>query len=220
MTAYVSILSCLAKDGESESNGVDIGENGVDESDDLGEHDKKEADDFVEDLMTIQSKDVLRKNLYNMVTENITLKKQIKQLKTDLAGKKELSSHSFQIDCDGLEDAEAGVSLVFGEVSTEVMGTKVPEVEKTPSKGGNPCFNCGKDGCRLSDCPLPRDARRIARNRREFQSSSVSSARYHEVSHDLYLITTKLKMQRCLALDPVQISSLKYIECRFTFRNH
>jgi len=185
MTAYVSILSCLAKDGESESTkGKDVSENGVEEkdNDELTESDKKEVDEFVEDLMTIQSKDMLKKNLYNMVTENITLKKQIKQLKTDLAAKKEATSQAFQIDCDGLEDVEAGVTLTFGGVSAEVMGKETPvtPTEKAPS-GSNRCFNCGESGCRLSDCKLPRDARRIAKNRRDFQNSSVaSSARYHE----------------------------------------
>ena len=184
MTAYVSILSCLAKDSESESsNGKDVSENGVDEEcDELSESDKKEADEFVEDLMTIQSKDMLKKNLYNMVTENITLKKQIKQLKTDLAAKKEASSQAFQIDCDGVEDVEAGVTLMVGEVSAEVLGKEAPasSTESAPG-GGNRCFNCGEPGHSMSDCKLPRDGRRIARNRREFQSSSVSSARYHEV---------------------------------------
>lgn len=187
MTAYVSILSCLAKDSESElTKGKDVSENGVEEkdNDELTESDKKEVDEFVEDLMTIQSKDMLKKNLHNMVTENITLKKQIKQLKTDLAAKKETTSQAFQVDCDGLEDVEAGVTLTFGEVSAEVMGKETPvtSIEKAPS-GSNRCFNCGESGCRLSDCKLPRDARRIAKNRREFQNSSVSSARYHEVRH-------------------------------------
>ena len=185
MTAYVSIFSCLAKDGESEStNGKDVSENGVDEEcDELSESDKKEADEFVEDLMTIQSKDMLKKNLYNMVTENISLKKQIKQLKTELAAKKEAASQAFQIDCDGVDDVEAaGVTLTIGEVSAEVLGTEAP-VAQTEKVGSNRCFNCGEAGCRLSDCPLPRDGRRIAKNRREFQSNSGSSARYHEVRH-------------------------------------
>ena len=133
----------------------------------------------------LQSKEMLKKNLYNMVTENITLKKQIKQLKTDLAAKIEATSQAFQIDCDGLEDVEAGVTLTFGGVSAEVMGKETPvtPTEKAPS-GSNRCFNCGESGCRLSDCKLPRDARRIAKNRRDFQNSSVaSSARYHEVRH-------------------------------------
>ena len=185
MTAYVSILSCLAKDSESESsNGKDVSENGVDEEcDELSESDKKEADEFVEDLMTIQSKDMLKKNLYNMVTENITLKKQIKQLKTDLAAKKEASSQAFQIDCDGVEDVEVGVV----EVGVEVLGKEAPvSSTETAPGGGNRCFNCGEPGHSMSDCKLPRDGRRIARNRREFQSSSVSSARYHEVRQKFY----------------------------------
>ena len=185
MTAYVSILSCLAKDSESESsNGKDVSENGVDEEcDELSESDKKEADEFVEDLMTIQSKDMLKKNLYNMVTENITLKKQIKQLKTDLAAKKEASSQAFQIDCDGVEDVEVGVV----EVGVEVLGKEAPvSSTETAPGGGNRCFNCGEPGHSMSDCKLPRDGRRIARNRREFQSSSVSSARYHEVRLKFY----------------------------------
>ena len=185
MTAYVSILSCLAKDGESEStNGKEVCENGVDEEcDELNESEKKEADEFVEDLMTIQSKDMLKKNLYNMVTENITLKKQIKQLKTELAAKKEAASQAFQIDCDGVDDVEAaGVTLTLGEVSAEVLGTEAP-VTQTEKVGGNRCFNCGEPGHAMSDCKLPRDGRRIAKNRREFQSNSVSSARYHEVRH-------------------------------------
>ena len=69
MTAYVSILSCLAKDSESElTKGKDVSENGVEEkdNDELTESDKKEVDEFVEDLMTIQSKDMLKKNLHNM----------------------------------------------------------------------------------------------------------------------------------------------------------
>merc|ERR1719192_3200415 len=47
--------------------------------------------------MTIQNKDVLRRNLVTLVTENFTLKKQRKQLQT-------AANYSFQIDCDGAED--------------------------------------------------------------------------------------------------------------------
>ena len=74
MTAYVSILSCLAKDGESESTkGKDVSENGVEEkdNDELTESDKKEVDEFVEDLMTIQSKDMLKKNFESSVLETL-----------------------------------------------------------------------------------------------------------------------------------------------------
>ena len=214
MTAYVSILSCLAKDSESEStNGKDVSENGVDEEcDELSESDKKEADEFVEDLMTIQSKDMLKKNLYNMVTENITLKKQIKQLKTDLAAKKEASSQAFQIDCDGVEDVEAGVTLMVGEVSAEVLGKEAPasSTESAPG-GGNRCFNCGEPGHSMSDCKLPRDGRRIARNRREFQSSSVSSARYHEVR-------LKFGKCQCQSIYLSYLSILTFLRADLTFQ--
>ena len=103
MTSYVSILSCLSGgQEESSKNDCDKVHNNSDIN--LSDGDQKEITEIFEDLMTIQNKDVLRRNLVTLVTENITLKKQKKQLQTDLETRKEAANYSFQIDCDGAED--------------------------------------------------------------------------------------------------------------------
>jgi len=180
MTSYVSILSCLSG-GQEESSKNDCDKVHKNSDENLSDGDQKEITEIVEDLMTIQNKDVLRRNLVTLVTENITLKKQRKQLQTDLETRKEAANYSFQIDCDGAEDeVETECEVVSGD--GVVLGREVKAEEPgTPVRMGSSCFNCG-EGHILSECSQPRDQRRIAKNRREFQANnnSLSSARYHE----------------------------------------
>merc|ERR1719461_2727261 len=109
MTSYVSILSCLSG-GQEESSKNDCDKVHSNSDENLSDGDQKEITEVVEDLMTIQNKDVLRRNLVTLVTENITLKKQKKQLQTDLETRKEAANYSFQIDCDGAKDEVETVS--------------------------------------------------------------------------------------------------------------
>ena len=115
MTSYVSILSCLSG-GQEESSKNDCDKVHKNSDENLSDGDQKEITEIVEDLMTIQNKDVLRRNLVTLVTENITLKKQKKQLQTDLETRKEAANYSFQIDCDGAED-----EVETGEQSRLIM---------------------------------------------------------------------------------------------------
>jgi len=190
MTNYVSILNCLsdtAKDGANEAkDSTKVEEN----NDELSDQEQTEVTETVEDLMTIQSKEILAKNLKNLVRENLFLKKQIKQLKLDLSRKPESKDNfSFHIDCDGVEDEkgerdESDSIKYWNNGMMEALGKPEEESSTTPAKSSSKscCFNCGESGCSLADCPHPRDQARIAKNRREFlnNNSSLNSARYHE----------------------------------------
>ena len=76
MSGYTSILSCIS----TEQSSNDIVPSPSDVNDDLSEQDTKEVNEIVEDLLTIQNKDVLKRNLTSLVTENVTLKKKCKLL--------------------------------------------------------------------------------------------------------------------------------------------
>jgi len=74
MTEFVSVLSCIrgVEGDQSHSNGS--GEAGGDEEH-LDEKEEKEVEDIVEDFMDMTNKDMLRKNLKRMATENVNLRK-------------------------------------------------------------------------------------------------------------------------------------------------
>ena len=171
MSEYTSILSCLSTSASSSHSDVKT------------EESLKEVSDIVEDLMMIQNKEMLKRNLTNLVTENVALKSQLKELKAELESARESSKNmSFLIDCDGgMEDDtdnndkvqynDNQISVVLGEVNDK-------STSETPKVKGNACFNCGETHI-LSDCPHPRDQARINKNRREFanNNATLSSAR-------------------------------------------
>ena len=75
MTEFVSLLSCIrggVEDDPSHSNG----QSGEDEEH-LDEKEEKEVEDIVEDFMDMTNKDMLRKNLKRMATENVNLRKKV-----------------------------------------------------------------------------------------------------------------------------------------------
>ena len=90
MSGYTSILSCLSGQSQSASQS---------DGNELSEEDTKEVNDIIEDLLTIQNKDVLKRNLTSLVTENVTLKRKCKLLEERASHSKE--QFSFQIDCEG-----------------------------------------------------------------------------------------------------------------------
>ena len=76
MTEFVSVLSCIrgVEGDQSHSNGS--GEAGEDEEH-LDEKEEKEVEDIVEDFMDMTNKDMLRRNLKRMATENVNLRKKV-----------------------------------------------------------------------------------------------------------------------------------------------
>ena len=79
MTEFVSVLSCIRggvdlEDNKSHSNGS--GEAGEDEEH-LDEKEEKEVEDIVEDFMAMSNKDMLRRDLKRMATENVNLRKKV-----------------------------------------------------------------------------------------------------------------------------------------------
>ena len=88
MSGYTSILSCISTDQKSQN---DIVSSPSDANDDLSEQDAKEINEIVEDLLTIQNKDVLKRNLTSLVTENVSLKKKCKLLEEKLSQSKDQS---------------------------------------------------------------------------------------------------------------------------------
>lgn len=77
MTDFVSVLSCIrggVEEDQSHSNGSR--ETGEDEEH-LDEKEEKEVEDIVEDFMAMANKDMLRRDLKRMATENVNLRKKV-----------------------------------------------------------------------------------------------------------------------------------------------
>ena len=168
MTEYVSILSCI-----SDTSQPTI------ENDDLDEEEKKEVVEIVEDLMSIANKETLKKNLTNVVTENIRNKKRIKVLECNLAGKSE--NLAFHIDCDGAEgqeEVEGDRGQGLQAESGFVLGEKSDTAETSAASKGGSCFNC-EGSHMMADCSLPRDEKRIAQKRAEMGKKLLHTPRYH-----------------------------------------
>ena len=75
MTEFVSVLSCIrggVEEDKSHSNGKT-----EEDEDHLDEKEEKEVEDIVEDFMDMTNKDMLRKNLKRMATENVNLRKKV-----------------------------------------------------------------------------------------------------------------------------------------------
>ena len=67
---------------------------------------------------------------------------------------------------------------------TSIFCQKEKEVQKL--RPANTCFNCLGDHM-IAECPEPRDQRKIAKNRKEFQSKSAgyNTARCDTILDDL-----------------------------------
>ena len=169
MTEYVSILSCIS---------VEEGQGGEVTEDELSEEERKEVQETVDDLISIQNPDIMKRNLTHLVTENIKTKKKLKVLESDL----ERRGTNFLIDCDGEEETEQTQpeEMILSD-SVGVLGGKVdcpPSPSSTPSKFGS-CFNC-EGSHLLSECSEPRDEEKISRRKTEMRNSKpASTPRYH-----------------------------------------
>lgn len=177
MAEFQSILQCISPQVKKEEAVEDA-------SDEFTESDEKELSEIVEDLLSIQKPDILKRNVTNLVKENLLLKRKVKVLESK-AESKPASCLSFQIDCDGLntvEDVSASQSHIqYTATELEVMGSqKASSPAQPPVKSGSNCFNCG-GAHNLAECKEERDHRRIGRNRREFMNKNggMNSARYH-----------------------------------------
>jgi len=184
MSDFLSVIEGIGKEAstaEAEENGT----KSVNEDTQEIVIDEKDLEDQVNDLVEIRKKDLLRKNLLNIVRENLTLKQRLKVLESKLA---EQSTNNdsynllFRIDMDGDEivDTEI-VETETNFILTHAQEEDTETVEEAPKKsGGNKCFNCLGDHM-IADCPLPRNPREINKNKKEFQNSSANfnSARYH-----------------------------------------
>lgn len=182
MAGFVSVLGCLRPEGPEDA-GAEAGNENEDEEE-LSEKDAKEVEDIVEDFMAMQNKEMLKRDLKRMATENVMLRRKVARLevRSKSAPKAELS---FQIDVTGLEDEDMGEaansSFIYDPVglNTSVLGTAVPpSSEAAPERASrNSCFNCCGNH-NMSECPEPRDPRKIAQNRKAHQNSAANSARF------------------------------------------
>ena len=180
MAGFTSMLPCI-----SIEEGKDI-ESTQDATDELSESDKKELNEVVDDLLSIQNPEVLKRNITNIVKDKLLLRKKILKLESQVqVTSKTDSCLSFQIDCDGLASDEEShcetqdSTIQYDASESVAMGAKEKPTSPVPTKG-NKCFNCGGNH-NLAECKEEKDPRKIAKNRREFMNSSVgmSSARYH-----------------------------------------
>jgi len=155
----------------------------VEVSEELSESEEKELSEITEDLLLIQKPDILKRNISNLVKENLLLKKKVKYLASQV-DKKPDPCLSFQIDCDGVSSVEdissSQANIQYNNTELAVMGGEVAPIAPIASKSTSSCFNCG-GGHNLADCKEERDHRKIGRNRREFMSKNIGmcSARYH-----------------------------------------
>ena len=92
MTEFVSVLSCIrgGVDLEDKSYSNGSGEAGEDEEH-LDEKEEKEVEDIVEDFMAMANKDMLRRDLKRMATENVNLRKKVARYVVEV----ELSNKSY-----------------------------------------------------------------------------------------------------------------------------
>jgi len=176
MTEFQSILQCISPQVKKEQI--------TETTDELSDCDEKELSEIVEDLLSIQKPDILKRNISNLVKENLLLKKRVKVLESRSESKPDVCL-SFQIDCDGLNSVDdisnSESHIQYNPTEGQVMGQeKAPSPSPTPTKGGSSCFNCGGSH-NLADCKEEKDHRRIGKNRREFmnKNAGMNNARYH-----------------------------------------
>eukprot|EP00090_Calanus_glacialis_P042392 TRINITY_DN7519_c0_g1_i1.p1 TRINITY_DN7519_c0_g1~~TRINITY_DN7519_c0_g1_i1.p1 ORF type:complete len:457 (-),score=180.01 TRINITY_DN7519_c0_g1_i1:113-1483(-) len=176
MAEFQSILQCISPQVKQEDK-----KDAVETSDELTESDEKELSEIVEDLLSIQKPDILKRNITNLVKENLLLKKKVSSLESQAVSKPD-PCLSFQIDCDGLNSVEdissSQAHIQYNPTEVEVMGGE--KAPTPPAKTGSNCWNCG-GGHNLAECKEERDHRKIGKNRREFMNKNggMNNARYH-----------------------------------------
>ena len=131
MTEFVSVLSCIRGGVDLEDQSHSNGSGGAGEDEEhLDEKEEKEVEDIVEDFMAMANKDMLRRDLKRMATENVNLRKKVARYVGDntqiklsliifllrLEAKAKAGGASaglsFQIDCSG-QDAEGETILTY-----------------------------------------------------------------------------------------------------------
>ena len=131
-----------------------------------------------------ERKEELRNRLREIVAENLRLKGQI--------GLNDLYDTSFHLDTDPFSvnenDNEQSYNpilydsfnddLVLQNISSDSLVISQPSVVKFRNR----CFNCDGDHM-ITNCTLPKDRRKIARNKREFMlknaKNGTTPVRYH-----------------------------------------
>jgi len=181
MAVYSSILAGVRRspspgtspaESKAEANGAS-----VEESEELSEKEEKEVEEVVEDILAIRAPAMLKRNLTNLARENIILKRKVEALKEAVAaGSKTGGSLSFQVDTEG-GDAGDGAVPRYTDPAL-LLGQEPVPVPPSPKQSGNACFNCGA-GHSMAECNEPRDQRRIAKARREWQNRMGAGPRYH-----------------------------------------
>lgn len=177
MCDFITVLESIGGRGKEADTVADIE---VEE-----EVDEKELEEQVNDLVEIRKKDILKKNLLNILRENLELKAKLKRAEKKIANQTDRSDHSFNtlftIDNEGDEETEptelmnANAAIILTHSQQDIA------VEEEPKKtGGNRCFNCLGDHM-IAECPQPRNPKEINRNKREHQlkMASFNTARYH-----------------------------------------
>jgi len=146
--------------------------------------DQAELEEQVNDLVEIRKKDILKRNLMNIVRENLELKQKVKELEArlqDQTSNDDSYNLLFRIDNDGDEEDTDNVDIRpadHGLILTDSQPQEEEEVVEKKKGGGNKCFNCLGDHM-IADCPQPRNPREIQKNKREFQNKSMNAPRYH-----------------------------------------
>lgn len=181
MAEFLSVIESIRDTGTLKENGQSVENGSVTAEDSEPEIDEKELEEQVSDLVEIRNREILKRNLKTIVRENLLLKAKLKRLEGKI-NKEDENNDSynllFRIDIDG--DAEEDQEVPVGQseliLSNQIVQEEV--VEEKKSSGSNKCFNCLGDHM-ITDCPHPKDQRAIAKNRREFQSRTATSVRYH-----------------------------------------
>jgi len=178
---FLSVLEGIGNDCKN----VKHSGNGIDKEESEGEEDQSEVEATVEDLLSIKNKEILKRNLTVVVKENLTLKRKVKMLETKFESQQQNDQHlSFHVDTTGNNDTQADAADILYHENSELL-TGLPEKEEVEeekkTRPKNTCFNCLGDHM-IADCKEPKDQRKIAKNRKEFQKTQVSynSSRYHE----------------------------------------
>ena len=99
MTEFVSVLSCIRGGVDLEDQSHSNGSGGAGEDEEhLDEKEEKEVEDIVEDFMAMANKDMLRRDLKRMATENVNLRKKVARYVADKNTQMELLNkrHRFQ----------------------------------------------------------------------------------------------------------------------------
>jgi ATP-dependent Lon protease len=92
MAEFISVMECISKRSTGTDDVTMSTSSSVSEETGPIEVNEQELEEQVNDLLEIKKKDILRKNITNIVRENIELKNKVKYLEEQLKAAKEKSS--------------------------------------------------------------------------------------------------------------------------------